>query len=75
MIFLFASYFTVFLHPVYANEEGLIRLSGGTSSLEGRVEIFHDDVWGSICDDDWGMDEATVVCNQLGFPLATVADR
>lgn len=53
----------------------MIRLSGGTSSLEGRVEIFHDNVWGSICDNDWGMDEATVVCNQLGFPLATVADR
>ena len=33
----------------------------------GTVEIFHDDRWGPICDDEWDEREATVVCRQLGY--------
>lgn len=47
--------------------QGDIRLVGGTSELEGRVEFCNSNVWGTVCDDAWGTPDATVVCRQLGF--------
>ncbi|XP_030835557.1 uncharacterized protein LOC578177 isoform X2 [Strongylocentrotus purpuratus] len=44
-----------------------VRLQGGTSEYDGRVEINYEDQWYMVCDDYWGIEEATVVCNQLGF--------
>ena len=40
---------------------------GGASTAEGRVEIFHNGVWGSVCDNSWNQPDARVVCQQLGF--------
>ena len=40
---------------------------GGTSDLEGRVEICFGGVWGTVCDDGWSLNDATVVCRQLGY--------
>ena len=46
---------------------GEIRLVNGTGAHSGRVEVCFNNRWGSICDDTWGKDDATVVCNQLGY--------
>lgn len=54
------------LYPA-CTTQGDIRLVGGTSELEGRVEFCNNRVWGTVCDDAWGTPDATVVCRQLGF--------
>ncbi|WAR22494.1 DMBT1-like protein [Mya arenaria] len=47
-----------------------VRLSGGQSDMEGRVEIKSMDTWGTICKNGFGIKEADVICNMFGFPPA-----
>uniref|UniRef100_A0A4W6E315 Soluble scavenger receptor cysteine-rich domain-containing protein SSC5D n=1 Tax=Lates calcarifer TaxID=8187 RepID=A0A4W6E315_LATCA len=44
----------------------MFRLTNGTNQCSGRVEIFHNGNWGKICNNNWGLKEATVVCKELG---------
>ncbi|XP_023189205.1 uromodulin-like [Xiphophorus maculatus] len=46
--------------------EGALRLANGGSHCSGRVEIFHDRQWGTVCDDIWDNINAQVVCRQVG---------
>ena len=47
--------------------QGDIRLRGGYVPGQGRIEICHENVWGTVCDDFWGTVDAAVACRQLGF--------
>ena len=50
-----------------ACDDGDVRLMGGSSPYEGRVEYCRNGEWGIVCDDSWGTSDATVVCHQLGL--------
>ncbi|CAI8029843.1 Tyrosine-protein kinase transforming protein RYK, partial [Geodia barretti] len=63
-------------HPVFVSEceEGDVRLvdSNMNTNASGRVEMCLDNEWRVVGDETWGVEEATVVCRQLGLPTDVV---
>ncbi|XP_033735968.1 LOW QUALITY PROTEIN: protein bark beetle-like [Pecten maximus] len=49
------------------NRTASVRLVDGTDAYEGRLEVFLDDEWGTVCKDGWTPLDSSVVCQQLGL--------
>ncbi|KAJ8034374.1 hypothetical protein HOLleu_21174 [Holothuria leucospilota] len=52
-----------------------IRIADGLSNSSGRVEVFVNGAWGTVCDDSWDLPDAMVACKQLGYQAAIAVPR
>ena len=68
--------YSTFYFAVEACTEGDIRLVGRvhTNDHEGHVEVCHNRVWGTVCDNSWDSNDGRVACRQLGLGFVDVVN-
>ena len=58
------------VHP-FLPDLSILRLVGGNGFSTGRLELYHNGIWGTVCDDGWSQTNSIVACRQLGFTMGT----
>lgn len=56
-------------------DEPELQLVDGSERCSGRMEILHQGAWSTVCDELWDLNEAGVMCWQLGWGRAIAAPR
>ena len=59
----------MFLHIAFPMSIS-VRLADGSHPAEGRVEVYYNNTWGTVCDEGWDIRDANVVRRMLGYPFA-----
>ena len=54
--------------------QGDIRLVAGSAANEGRVEVCNSNMWGSVCDQGWDINDARVACRHAGYSGDTTSE-
>ena len=55
--------------PCTECDDNEVRLVGGSVENEGIVEFCRDGYWGEVCRTDWDVQDAIVVCRELGYDV------
>lgn len=50
-----------------------MRLVGGSFPNEGRIEVYYNGEWGTICSNGWDNSDSSLVCAQLGYKSSTIS--